>query len=148
MNKKETKSELKDIKVSVRLTQDMNKLIAMIAEEQSLTVGKYLRDAGLILAEMTLDEKEMLDTVKNTDKKKAQKTFHTMIQETKHTLMNSTKELSDRILKLEKLIKMLLYVYLYHTPEINKSKKEEAKKSAKLREKKILEFLDSGKHDE
>ena len=138
MNKKETKSELKDIKVSVRLTQDMNKLIAMIAEEQSLTVGKYLRDAGLILAEMTLDEKEMLDTVKNTDKKKAQKTFHTMIQETKHTLMNSTKELSDRILKLEKLIKMLLYVYLYHTPEINKAKKEEAKKSAKLREKKIL----------
>jgi len=51
-------------------------------------------------------------------------------------------------LKLEKLVKMLLYVYLYHTPEINKTKKEEAKKSAKQREKKILEFLESGKPDE
>lgn len=137
---------LKTITKGVRLTEDMNKLFTMCAKEKGVTVGKYLRDSGLILAEMNLDEKELLDFIKDKDKLKVQKTHQMLIQETKDTLLNSIKSLYDnlskRLTRQEKLLEMFLYSYFFHTPEVDWPLKDHASRSAKKRKKSVLELVD------
>lgn len=137
---------LKTITKGVRLTEDMNKLFTVLAKEKGVPVGKYLRDAGLILAEMCLDEKELLDFIKDKDKLKVQKTHHILIQETKDTLINSIGSLHDNLSKRldrqEKLLELFLYSYFFHTPEVEGPLKEHASRSAKKRKKSVLELVD------
>lgn len=146
MNEKNDPRTLKTSRVTVRLNDDMLKLFTMLASEQKVTVGKYLRDAAVILAEMTTDEKEILSLIKDKDKIKAQKAVHSLVIDTKDSLLNSNKELFDRIAsrieKLEKLIHLFLYSYFFHTPEIKETMKDQARRSAKERKKGVLQLLD------
>lgn len=146
MNKKIDAQKLKSNVITIRLTDDMHKLFNMIASEQKVTVGKYMRDASVILAEMSTDEKEIISLIKDKDKIKAQKAFHALLIETKDSLLNSNKELFDRISvrveKLEKLVHLFLYSYFFHTPEVKETMKEQARKSAKERKKGVLELLE------
>jgi hypothetical protein len=146
MNKTVKNTDVKTSRVSVRLTEDMYKLFAMIAEEQKLTVPKFLRDAGLILAEMSSDEKEILSLIKDKDKLKAMKNIHSLIIETKDTLVSGNHQLYDRLFKkidrVEKLVYLFLYSYFFHTPEVKVAVKDEARKSAKTRQEGVLELLE------
>ncbi len=146
MNKKIDTQKLKSNVVTIRLTNDMHKLFNMIASEQKVTVGKYMRDAAVILAEMSTDEKEVMALIKDKDKIKAQKAMHALLIETKDSLLNSNKELFDRISarieKLEKLVHLFLYSYFFHTPEVKETMKDQARRSAKERKKGVLQLLD------
>ncbi|MCK4882105.1 MAG: hypothetical protein KAS92_03670 [Candidatus Omnitrophica bacterium] len=138
-------NKLKSVRKCVRLTKDMDKLFSMIADEHNTTVGKYLRDAGIILAEMSIDEREILELIKDKDKLKVQKKFQHLIEESKHSVLNSIvrvhEDMSNRFDKLEILLRAFLYVYLFHTPEVKIHLKESAKKSAQVREQKILSYV-------
>ncbi len=139
------KSEVKEKVYSVRLTSDMDKLFSIIAKERGMTVSKYLRDSGIILAEMSADEKELYKKVKEEDRLDIQKTFHLLFQETQDLVVNSTEgmyeRLSERVNKLEQLLETFLYVYLYHTPEVKESEKQKSKKSAQVRKLKVMKIL-------
>src|SRR3989338_8474677 len=146
MNEKKDTRILKTNIVTVRLTDDMLKLFSMLASEQKVTVGKYMRDAAVILAEMSTDEKEIMSLIKDKDKIKAQKAVHSLVIETKDSLLNSNQQLFDRISarieKLEKLVQLFLYSYFFHTHEVKETMKDQARKSAKERKKGVLLLLD------
>ncbi len=146
MNEKKDTRILKTNIVTVRLTDDMLKLFSMLASEQKVTVGKYMRDAAVLLAEMSTDEKDIMSLIKDKDKIKAQKAVHSLIIETKDSLLNSNQQLFDRVSarieKLEKLVQLFLYSYFFHTPEVKETMKDQARKSAKERKKGVLLLLD------
>jgi len=146
MNEKKDTRILKTNIVTVRLTDDMLKLFTLLASEQKVTVGKYMRDAAVILAEMSTDEKDIMSLIKDKDKIKAQKAVHSLVIETKDSLLNSNQQLFDRISarieKLEKLVQLFLYSYFFHTPEVKETMKDQARKSAKERKKGVLLLLD------
>jgi hypothetical protein len=139
------KDEVKEKRYSVRLTKDMDRLISIVAKERGITVAKYLRDSGIILAEMSTDEKELYSMVKEEDRSSVQKTFHLLFQETKDIVVNSSQglfdKLSERIDRLERFVEIILYVYLFHTPEVKESEKQKSKKSAQERKKKVMKIL-------
>jgi len=144
MQEKIENGSLKTIRKCVRLSEDMNKLFLIVAKEHKTTVGKFLRDAGLIMAEMSVDQKEFLELIKDKDELKVQKKFQTLFEENKDLVVNGIQNLyetlSERIDKIEKLIEIFIYVYLYHTPEIDKGSHENAVKSGLKRRKRVLEI--------
>lgn len=146
MQEKTENGRLKTIRKCVRLSEDMNKLFSMVAKDHNTTVGKYLRDAGLILAEMSVDEKQFLQQISAEDKMIVQKKFQNLLEENKDIVINGIKSLydllSERIDKIEKLIEIFIYVYLYHTPELDKGLHENAVKSGLKRRKRVLEICD------
>lgn len=131
--------------LSIRITEEMEKLFSMIAEEQGVSIAKYLRDAGIILAEMATDDKDLMALLGEKDKIKAAKTFHLLFQETKDTIVNSSQSVFDRLVnridRIEKLIEIFIYIYLFHTPEVKESLKQSAKQSAQERKKKVMAIL-------
>ncbi len=146
MEEKTENKDLKTVRKCVRLTKDMDKLFSIIAKEHNTTVGKYLRDAGIILAEAAIDEKEILEFIKDKDKLKVKKKFQHLFEEARNIVINSIAELhgniSTRIDRLEKLMELFLYFYLFHTPEVPEHKKEAAAKSASKRKRKIMAYVE------
>ncbi|MCA9408676.1 MAG: hypothetical protein KC733_08300 [Candidatus Omnitrophica bacterium] len=145
------KKNVKEKRYSVRLTKDMERLFKIVANERGITVGRYLRDAGLAIAEMSIDEKGLAELIDKKDRDKFQKTFHMHLQETKDLVVNSSQrileELSDRIGRVENFLEIFLYVYLYHTPEVKDIGKDSAKKSAQDRKKKVMSVIKNTKNE-
>jgi len=145
------KKSVKEKRYSVRLTKDMERLFKIVADERGITVGKYLRDAGLAIAEMSIDEKGLAELIDKKDRDKFQKTFHMHLQETKDLVVNSSQsileELNDRIERVENFLEIFLYVYLYHTPEVKEIRKDSAKKSAQDRKKKIMSVIKKSQNE-
>jgi hypothetical protein len=139
-------NKVKTVRKCVRLTKDMDRLFSIVAKDHNTTVGKYLRDSGLILAEISVDEKQFLQQVSAEDKMIVQKKFELIFQEIKDLVVNSSAGLYDtlraRIDRLERLTELFLYAFLFHTPEVPEHKKEEAVQSAKKRKRKVLELVE------
>jgi hypothetical protein len=139
-------NKVKTVRKCVRLTKDMDRLFSIVAKDHNTTVGKYLRDSGLILAEISVDEKQFLQQVSAEDKMIVQKKFELIFQEIKDIVVNSSAGLYDaltaRINKLERLTELFLYAYLFHTPEVPEHKKQEAVQSARKRKRKVMEFVE------
>lgn len=131
--------------IGIRVTAEENKLFEALANEQGITVSEILRTAGLTIAEMSVESRELLGK-KDSE---SSRYVHTLIEKVQETLANSIKEsntiLSGKLNKVEKLIDAFLYAYLFHTPEVKDSQKQNAKNSAIVRKKKVLAWIHNNK---
>lgn len=131
--------------IGIRVTAEENKLFEALANEQGITVSELLRTAGLTIAEMSVENRELLGK-KDSE---SSRYVHTLIEKVQETLANSIKEsntiLSGKLNKVEKLIDAFLYAYLFHTPEVKDSQKQNAKNSAIVRKKKVLAWIHNNK---
>lgn len=131
--------------IGIRVTAEENKLFEALAKEQGITVSELLRTAGLTIAEMSVESRELLGK-KDSE---SSRYVHTLIEKVQETLANSIKEsntiLSGKLNKVEKLIDAFLYAYLFHTPEVKDSQKQNAKNSAIVRKKKVLAWIHNNK---
>ena len=128
--------------IGIRATPQEVKLFEALAKEQGTTVSEFLRAAGLTIAEMSVENRELLG--KNNSE--SYRNIQTLIKNVEETLANSIKEsntiLSGKLNKVEKIIDAFLYAYLFHTPEVKDSQKQVAKNSAIVRKKKVLALID------
>ena len=128
--------------IGIRATPQEVKLFEALAKEQGTTVSEFLRTAGLTIAEMSVENRELLG--KNNSE--PYRNIQTLIKNVEETLANSIKEsntiLSSKLNKVEKIIDAFLYAYLFHTPEVKDSQKQVAKNSAIVRKKKVLALID------
>lgn len=129
---------------TVRLTPQEIKLFEIIAKGQGVTVSEFMRTASLTIAEMSIDNKELLQSL-GKDETQAFQNIKILLSELKDTILNSIKGSNTSIMRkldyVEKLVDISLYSYLFHTPEIKETLKQQARKSALERKKKILSFI-------
>lgn len=133
--------------IGVRVSPQENKLFEVMAQEQRVTVSEFLRTAGLTLAEMSVESREFLKSF-GKDGRQTYQNIQTMLETLKETLANSIKgsdtHLSRKIDKIERLIGAFIYVYLFHTPEVKDTLKQQAKQSALARKQKVLTLAEDG----
>ena len=125
------KTNLKSSKVTLRMTAEEIKLIRMMAEREGITVSEYFRSVLLTLAEHSIESREFLNSVSEVNKDNVVQVLKSLIIEGKDTTLNSLLKLhenwAERYDRLEKLLGILAYVFLYHMPEVADDKKKEAK---------------------
>ncbi len=143
MNRKKT-PRARGGRKSIRFTDEEEKLIEMVSEEgwKGNTAG-FCREAILTAAERHIENKELAEGLGGEEKAKdVQVSISEMIEEAKEVLANSIHQsnegLSQRITKLEKFMKVFLYAYLYHTPEVDEGMKKSASIAADARVKKVM----------
>ncbi len=133
--------------IGIRVSFQENKLFETLAQGQGTTVSEFLRTAGLTLAEMEVDNKEVLKLI-GKDRTGISNVL-SLIESIKETLANSIKEsntlLSHKVDKVEKLVHAFLYAYFFHTPEVKESLKAEAKRAAVDRKKKVDALINDNK---
>ena len=129
-----SQSKAKIVKVNLRVTAEEMKLMTMLAEREGASISEFLRNAVLTMSEIYLENKEFLSSLPDKDKVNAVGMLKALIIENQEIAANSIKgsheDLLERIERVEKLIGVFVYVYLFHTPEVTESKKKQAKESA------------------
>lgn len=140
------KPNTKISRVNLRITPQEIKLIRMMAQKEGLNLSEYLRNVVLTIAESSVESREFLNSVSDNNKDNAVQILKGLILENKDTTANSIKGVFDALLdrfdKVERLIDVFIYVFLYHTPEVIDTKKKQAKDSAVERLKKTLALID------
>lgn len=143
MNQKENPKRLK---LDFRVSPEEKKLVQMAARREEEAVSEYLRKVVLALIESSLENRELLSSIPDSERDNAVSVLKNLINDDKETTANSIKGayegLIDRLDRLEKLIGVFIYVFLYHTPEVIDTKKRQAKESALERVKKALSLIE------
>ena len=139
MNQKENPKRLK---LDFRVSPEEKKLVQMAARREEEAVSEYLRKVVLALVESSLESRELLSSIRDNERDNTVSVLKNFMMDDKETAANSIKgayeALINRLDRLEKLIGVFIYVFLYHTPEVPDPKKKQAKESALERVKKAL----------
>jgi len=141
----ERKQQFRTKSIGIRVSEDEWTLFDIVARSQGITVSEFLRQSGIHYAEMSAENKDFLDSI-GQNSEAAQNTVHEFLTDLKEVIFQSLKhthdDLSVQVKRVEKLIDVFLYAYLFHQPEVKEVLKENAMKSAIRRKEKVLSMIE------
>lgn len=131
----------KDVRVSVRFTQDERKLIEMFVNDRGNDLSKFVREATLYYINVSTEHDQLLEEIDEKNVQSADKAFRDVVESMTQILIKSIEhthnDLDAQLEEVKKQLDAFIYTYLYHTPEIIENKKQEAKRSALERKEKV-----------
>ncbi len=137
----EQSTEHRNRNIGIRVTDDEWKLFDIIARQQRISKSEFLRNAGIHFAELSAEDQQTFASSGSTTSGKPdfiREQFTSANEIIANTIREAVSELTLEIKDIEKLLKVILYTYLFHTPEVPEGLKRDAKKSAIARMDKIV----------
>lgn len=123
----------RDKMVSIRLSPNEKNFLDEFAKKENISLRTFIRDCAIDFAIRSVEDGEVMDSIKPGNKMLAKETFHKVFDEFQESFLKSWEGIDERLLKLEKFMESFAYSYFYHTKEVNVKDRDKADVSANER---------------
>lgn len=123
--------------IPLRINDNEKAFLDQFCKQQNIRVSTFLRSCAIDYAVKMMEDKEVMADIHPQDPSVARATFHQAFEQFEDSMKATISKLDERMLIMEKLMDLLMYVFLYHTPAVSQNNAMVAEASALERRKHI-----------